>query len=269
MILLWLCGSFFIGNRPFRAFAASYPALDPSTRKLLEQFDQLMLIGNREQMIEHLQRIINSAGYIPPLAKVYYKLAQNETNVDVLSQYYATLIERWPMSAWAQKAVNEFIPIILMSEGDVGSQYEEMIWTKEVSLLSLAEDAGEIGEEADLLQADVLVNLMYLAHYRKHASRVAGLANSYTIPQSHRDKIELAVAYASLRLEQNQQTLELLNRWLGTYKTSDLRPFALLALFHATRSEQQRTSAIQLMRDEFSDTLESDELKNFIKFLPQ
>ncbi len=256
----------FKGINPQMAYGASYSTLDPSTRKSLEQFDQLFLTGNREQIIEHLQRVINSVGYIKPLAGIYYRLAQNETEINALAQYYTTLIDHWPSSAWAQKAVCEFVPILLMADGMIDSSYEEMIWRNEQNLLSKAEDAAELGEDPALLQGDVLINLIYLSHSRKHASRVIGLAKQeFASASSRQDEIDLARTYALLHLEQKQEAVERLQKWLDTYPNSGLRPLALYALFHASRTETDKMQAVRLIRNEYPDTLEAVDLREYVK----
>ncbi len=257
------------GGTKSRILGASYTALDPSTKRSLDKLNKLMLTGNREQVMDHLKRVINSAGYIKPLAEIYYRLAQNETDLNSLSELYGSIIEHWPTSAWAQKAVTEFIPLILMSEGKIGQPFERIIWKEEKSLLSLADDASDIGEKPELLRSDVRYNLIYLAHYRKEAVRVKGLIKNVSSPEkSPNGEIDLANAYATLRLEQYPEAEKQLKMWLDSYPQSELRPFALLALFHALKNEQEKGEIIQEMQEKYPDTLEAKELSTYYT-LPQ
>lgn len=232
---------------------------DPSTERSLQRLQQLMVRGSYEEVKELIQRIIDGSGYIPPLAEVFYRLAQNESESDTLVGQYMTIVDNWPASAWAQKAVVELVPLILMSGGDLGANAEAKIWRHQAELLAPSQDATLLGENPEDLQGDVFIHLLELAHFRNNQTvQVQALVNQ--IPPraaAHQDQIELAAAYATLRTQKREEARAAFHQWLNKYPQSDYRPLAHLALFLASDTESQRDEALRLLLDTFPDSLET------------
>lgn len=233
--------------------------IDSITRKSLDELNRLIDAGNRERIDEYLRRVINGAGYIRPLARVFYRLAQNQEDTGKLAQHYGTILSHWPDSAWAQKAAIEAIPIILMSGGGMDPRIEELILENENALLTPSGDAASIGEDADLLLADVFINLVYLAHHNQRTGRIEALGRRIPAeaPQPHREAVELALAYAELRNGNRSGAADMLNAWLEAHPESGLRAFALLTLFRAEEDAGAKASAAQRIRQRFPDTIEA------------
>ncbi|HOJ59033.1 MAG TPA: hypothetical protein PK878_01985 [bacterium] len=232
------------------------PAYDPATENSLKELRRLLQRGDREQVQNQLNRIIQGSGYIKPLAQIYYQMAQSETNASSLVALYSTIIAEWTSSAWAQKAVVELVPLILMSRGHLGGSVETLIWKHEAVLLSPAKDAAELGEDPQVLRADVFFNLLQLAHYRNDVLRVQSLAQK--VPdkaKNAQDQIDLALAYAMLRSENKTQAQRDLIRWIERYPRSKFLPLAYYGLFLAADNTQQMESALQSLVKIFPENL--------------
>ncbi|MFB3786100.1 MAG: hypothetical protein ACE15F_06990 [bacterium] len=259
MTLVWFPGG---GMEPFgRTAFAQIPrpasqTFDSATENSLKELRRLVSSGNREAVRKKLDQIIQGSGYIAPLAPVYYQMAQNETNAAGLVDLYITLIDKWTTSAWAQKAVIELAPLILMSRGSLGTAVESLIWKREAVLLTPAKDAAEVGEDPQILCADVFLNLLQLAHYRNDILRVQSLAQK--VPEkakSAQDQIDLALAYAALRSENKPQAQQALQNWINQYPGSKFLPLAYYALFLAADNTPRMESALQTLVKTYPDNL--------------
>jgi len=227
--------------------------LDPTTQKSLEQLRQLISTGTREQVEEQIKRIINSSGYILPLAEINYKSAQNESDAGRVLQYYKTIIDYWPTSAWAQKAAAEAVPLILMSGGTLGKELEPLMWERSAPLSIQAADAGTIGEDPEMLRSDVVRNLLLLAHYRNDNAKIQSLAQrELPFPES-----DLAFAFTQLRAGRDFAALDAFQNWLRRYPISNLRPYALVGLYHSEKNSDEKSKILERLSEEYPDTLES------------
>ena len=234
---------------------ASSNTYDSITLKNLDQLDRLLLNGANEEAELLLRQIINGVGPIKRLAGIFYKLAQNESDSEILVRHYKTIVDQWPSSAWAQKAAVELVPLILMSDGALGVYCESSIWQQSEHLLSPAADAASIGEDPVLLQSDVMLNLIHLAHFHQDANRVVSLVDRAG-SMAYQDRIKLALAYALLQMGENT---------VAVYPNSELRPFAILVLFLAAETKADRDSALGMMAETFSSTLEAIQLRGIIE----
>ncbi len=243
---------------------ASSNTYDSITLKNLDQLDRLLLNGANEEAELLLRQIINGVGPIKRLAGIFYKLAQNESDSEILVRHYKTIVDQWPSSAWAQKAAVELVPLILMSDGALGVYCESSIWQQSEHLLSPAADAASIGEDPVLLQSDVMLNLIHLAHFHQDANRVVSLVDRAG-SMAYQDRIKLALAYALLQMGENTVAVSSLKQWFGVYPNSELRPFAILVLFLAAETKADRDSALGMMAETFSSTLEAIQLRGIIE----
>ncbi len=237
------------------------PNYDPRTNSSIEKMQRLMIVGDLEEAQKQLKRIVNGVGYIKPLAKIYYQLAQNDTDGEVLAKRYISIIDNWPNSAWAQKAVVELIPLILMSDGELAKQDESVIWDNQVKLLAASHDAAEVGDTPQDLISDVYRQLLHLAHFRVETTRVNALVRQ--IPsraESYLDQIELAAAYSLLRTEKiggKDKSRAAFDQWLNKYKESSFRPLALYALFLSSETDAQVDKAWSRLVEEYYDSIEA------------
>ena len=257
LLLIIFCASQGYAQIP----GGSYPTHDRTTEQSLNQLrDLIQRGGSRAEIEQHLSRVIHSSGYIPPLAEMYYKLAQNETDGKTIVQYYKVLIENYYNSAWAQKAVVELVPLILMSERKLGMECERLIWLRLEYLLKPAADAAvSLGESPELLRADVLLHLIYLSHSIGDTGRVTALAKKegFTLTPDAKATIDLAVGYSFLRTGDKEKAGSSLREWLTQYSNSDLRPFALLGLIHASETDTSKRTYLENLLNEYPDTLEA------------
>ena len=241
--------------------SGSYPTHDRITEQSLQQLrDLIRRGGDREQIEQHLNRVIHSSGYIPPLAEIYYKLAHNETDGETIVRYYKVLIEYYYKSAWAQKALVELVPLILMSERTLGVECERLIWLRLDTLLQPAADAAvSLGESPEILRADVLLHLIYLSHSIGDTGRVAALAKKegFSLTPDAKAAIDLAAVYCLLRTGEKKDARDELHGWLNQYPNSDLRPLALLGLIHASETDTSKRTFLETMLKEYPDTLEA------------
>jgi hypothetical protein len=234
---------------------------DPRTKSSIDKMQRLLIVGDLEEAQKQLNRIVNGVGYIYPLAKIYYQLAQNDTDVEVLAKRYISIIDHWPNSAWAQKAVVELTPLILMSDGELCKQDESVIWNNQDKLLAAAQDAAELGDNPQDLIADVYLQLLHLAHFRIDSIRVNALTQQ--IPsraETYRDQIELAAAYSLLRNEKiglKEKSRAAFEQWLNKYKESNFRPLALYALFLSAETGAQVDKAWSRLVEEYYDSIEA------------
>jgi len=243
------------------AQSPAYTTLDAATQKSAANLRQLLLTGDDAAVEAQLQRIVAGSGYIEPLAEIYYKLAQRETSLNKLISYYSIMIDKWDSSPWASMALVQLVPLILMSGGKLDANLESLITAKKDKLLTAAANAAAIGEDPRLLREDVMVNLLQLAHLRGDSVEIQDLIRqSGGMLPRFQDRFELAAAYAKLRSQRSAETADDLKQWLQKYPQSDLRPFAILALFHASDASE----AVRLMNEQYPDTLEALLLKNYV-----
>jgi len=234
---------------------------DPRTKSSIDKMQRLLIVGDLEEAQKQLNRIVNGVGYIYPLAKIYYQLAQNDTDGEVLVNRYISIIDHWSNSAWAQKAVVELIPLILMSDGELCKQDESVIWNNQDKLLAAAQDAAELGDNPQDLIADVYLQLLHLAHFRIDSIRVNALVQH--IPsraETYYDQIELAAAYSLLRNEKiglKEKSRAAFEQWLNKYKESNFRPLALYALFLSSETGAQVDKAWSRLVEEYYDSIEA------------
>lgn len=251
----------FIGSAIAQAPSQPTTTYDVITQKDLDQLNSLLLSGtSTEEADRLLTRIIRGAGPIAPLAEIIYKLAQNESDSEKLFQRYQTIVDLYPASAYAQKAVYEIVPLILMSDGALGASCESLIWQKSEKLLAAAGDAVSIPEDPALLQADTTLSLIQLAHFHRDYNRVIDLANRANL-QTHQDQIQIALAYSLLQTGEKTRALDTVNQWLGTYPESVLKPYAILILFLAAETEGDRQKAWEMMVESFSNTIEAIQMR--------
>ncbi len=249
----WRCEAQSLG-----AFRQNY---DPRTKSSIEKMQRLLIIGDLEEAQNQLKRIVDGVGYIYPLAKIFYQLAQNDTDGVVLAKRYISIVDHWPDSAWAQKSVVELIPLILMSDGELCKQEESIIWNNQANLLAASQDAAEVGDTPQDLISDVYLQLLHLAHFRIDSPRVNSLIQQ--IPsraEPYRDQIELASAYALLRTEKiggKEKSRAAFDQWLDKYKESNFRPLALYALFLSSDNEAQVDQAWSRLVEEYYDSIEA------------
>ncbi|MEW6237141.1 MAG: hypothetical protein AB1656_17300 [Candidatus Omnitrophota bacterium] len=244
-----------------RAQSPAYTTLDAATQRSVEELRQLLLTGDDAAMEAQLQRIVRGSGYIEPLAEIYYKLAQRETRLAILISYYSLMMDKWDSSPWASMALIQLVPLVLMSGGKLDDNLERLIDAKKGKLLAAAANAAAIGEDPRLLREDAMVNLLQLAHLRGDSIGIQELARqSGGMLPRFQDRFELAAAYAKLRNQNSAETAFDLKQWLQKYPQSDLRPFAILALFHASDANE----AVRLMNEQYPDTLEALLLKNYL-----
>ncbi len=233
--------------------------LDPITQRALDELDRLTLTGTPEQVKEQLLRVINSSGYIKPLARVFYQLAaQNEGDANQAAQSYFTVIDQWPESAWAQKALIELAPLILMSDGEVGAAYIQPIWKKQDVLLSKAVDAAEVGETPETLLKEVFLNLVYIANQQNLSGLLESLSQ-HPLAQ-HPDAAEVvALARASASIHSGRPELgeARLQAWLSDWPHSPLRAYAYLLFYESSGDPSARHESAARIRDEYAETLEA------------
>ncbi|MBZ0258526.1 hypothetical protein K8I31_20835, partial [bacterium] len=241
-------------------------SLDPITQRALDELERLTLLGTSEQIQDQLLRVINSSGYIKPLAKVFYKLAsQNESDAVKSAQNYFTIIDKWPSSAWAQKALNELTPLILMSEGEVGSAYIQSIWEKQGVLLSEAIDSEDVGENAKTLCTEVFTNMIYLANQQGQHGRLESLSQ-HPLAQEPAVAEVVALARASASIQSNRPELAQarLQAWLTDWPHSPLRAYAYVLYYEASSAPSEREESIIRVREDYAETLEAKLLERYL-----
>lgn len=241
-------------------------SLDPITQRALDELDRLTLMGTAEQVQEQLLRVINSSGYIKPLARVFYQLAaQNEGDATLAAQKYFTVIEKWPGSAWAQKSLNELTPLILMSEGEVGSAFIQTIWEKQDALLTEAIDAAQVGENPQTLLTDVFLNLIYLANQQNQSGRLEALSQ-HPLAQQPETTETLALARASASIHSGRAELAQarLRAWLTDWPHSPLRAYAYILFYESSADPATRDESTVRVREEYAETLEAKLLERLL-----
>ncbi len=243
-----------------------YQNYDRSTQQTLQKLEQLINLGDSKQATELITKVINGVGYILPLAKNYYRLAQNETDCELLAQYYLTIVTQWPQSAWAQQAVIDYIPILLMSSERFGSESEIQIWENMNALLSPADDAESIPEKPDVLRQQVYMQLILLAHHRREAQRVIQLQQNPVVElaQDRLDAVQLSAIFARMRLQEPATVEPELKQWLQDYPDSDLRSFVLLTLYEVTGDNQLKEEIKRQIFTSFKQSVEAEMLKGYI-----
>lgn len=236
--------------------APGYNAYDMGTMQSLDQLRRQALSGNRVEVDQKIQEIVKSSGYIKPLAEIYYRLALNEKDVELALKDYTLIVQNWADSAWAQKAVVDAVPLILMSQGLYGQELVSLFGKHEKTLTAAANDAPMIGESAQLLAAEVRIHLINLAHYQNDPARVLALTQGASDTRD-RDLAELAQAYAVLRLERFDDAKILLEQWFRKYPDSNYRPFALLAFYRMAKNQQERQDSILRISERYPHSLET------------
>lgn len=237
--------------------ASSRRAYDPTTEQLLTRLQSLLMRGNSQEAQQLMQRIIDGSGFIQPLAEIYYRLAQNESNGPALVGHYLAIIDHWPESAWAQKAAIELVPLIVMSAGRWGLERESLIWNQAPKILAPSPDAVNLGDNPEDLRADAFIQLLHLAHFRNDDARVNSLLAE--IPPravNYQDQIDLARAFAFVRSGDRLKTSKAFQEWLAKYKDSDFRPLAILALYSSSEGKAQMDEAVRMV-EAYHDTLEA------------
>ncbi|MBD3267230.1 hypothetical protein GF373_11225 [bacterium] len=239
----------------FQPFSST---LDPVTKQLLKDIRGKIMTGETENIEPLLSQVINSSGYIDPLAEIYYHLARTETQGEQIAQHYGAIIKKWPDSAWAQKAFCELIPLILMSEGKLGSNLVPVIWEMENRLIALATDAKDIGEDAPMLKEEVLLNLLYLANSREDVGRVMALTkNQANHPARFKPQFQLAHAISWLLTDQNNKAADTLQSWIDRFPNSNYLPSAYFTLFRIVEDNETKNTILQRLREDYSTTLEA------------
>lgn len=232
--------------------------LDPTTARAMQELERLVLVGSSSREIEQqLERIINSSGYISALAPIFYRLANSESDARQVVGYYITVIERWSRSSWAQKSLIELVPLVEMSEGDLGREFEQRIWNRQEQLLTLADDAPQIGEDPELLRAEVLQQLIYLAHLYGESHRIDALMRHSAMTEEIGSRARLAFASTAMLSGPSNQVAQTIQTWLRDNPGSILRPFAMLLLFESTGEAVIRDQAIRMMADNHVESLEA------------
>lgn len=242
-----------------------YPSYDRSTQQTLQELERLIGLGNTKEATDLIDRVIKGVGFIQPLARSFYRLAQNETNTELLAQYYTTIIKEYPDSAWAQQAVIDFIPVILMSSDQMGQESVDYIWFHVTELLTLSADAADIPENAEILRAQVFIKLVLLAHHRREAERVLDLVQR-EVSNSIQEKDQLSIAqlFAEMRIQSENSHELAVKQWLQDYPQSDLRPFVLRKLFEITNNPSLKEEISRQMFNGYTNSIETEILKGYI-----
>jgi hypothetical protein len=242
-----------------------YPSYDRSTQQTLQELERLIGLGNAKEATDLIDRVIKGVGFIQPLAKSFYRLAMNETNTELLAQYYTTIIKEYPESAWAQQAVIDFIPILLMSSEQFGQEPVDYIWMHVTELITPSADAVEIPENAEILRAQVFLKLVLLAHHRREAERVLNLTQNETlIIEQVKDQISIAQLFAQLRIQSENSNETGFKQWLQDYPQSDLQPFVLRKLFEITNDSSLKDEITRQMFNGYANSIETEILKGYI-----
>ena len=241
-------------------------ALDPITQRALDELNRLTLMGTPEQVQEQLLRVINSSGYIKPLARVFYQLAaQNEGDATQAAQHYYNVIDKWPESAWAQKSLTELVPLILMSEGEIGSAYIQSLWEKQEPLLAEADDAMQVGENSQTLRADVFLNLVYLANQQDQSGRLEALSQHPLAQQpATAETVALARASSSIHSGRSELAQARLQAWLSDWPHSPLRAYAYVLFYESSADPASRDESVVRVREDYAETLEAKLLERVL-----
>jgi hypothetical protein len=245
--------------------SGSDPGVDEGTRQTLNQLERLVYTGSEQEIITQINGIIQSAGYVKPLAKIFYNLSFTQSDAVKVMGYYRVILQNWSDSAWAQKAVPEVVSLILQSQGELGTEVETLLWQKQEQLLTPAADAAGIGEEAGRLVTDVRLHLIYLAHFRNNPAQVHLLTQATADSALNQDIVELADAFALIRQENFPEATTRLNQWLLKYPTSSLRAFAMQGVYYAATDQQSRQDALTRMAEAYPDTLEALQIQQNVR----
>lgn len=265
LILITAAILYFFPVSSYAQGATIYPSYDRSTQQTLQELERLIGLGNAKEANDLIDRVIKGVGFIHPLAKSYYRLAQNETNTELLSQYYTTIIKEYPESAWAQQALLDFVPIILMSDDKFGQESADYIWLNVTDLLTASNDAGEIPENAEILRTQVLIKLVLLAHHRREAERVIDLMQSDALVNvENKDQLSVAQLFAQMRMQAEQSHEESVRQWLEDYPQSDLRPFIFRKLYEITNDPTIKEEITRQMFNGYTNSIETEILKGYI-----
>lgn len=262
-ILLSFWG-FAIFPNPGNAQNLASSGRDPTTQRSLEELQQILDKGTPQEIRERMQLIINGSGYIEPLAEVYMWLASKETDGAALIADYSTIIDKWPKSARAQQALLSLVPLIIMSGGEWGEKEVALIWNNQNDLLAPAPDSANLGENPEDLRADVFIQLLRLAHYRKDSARITVLL-ALTPPRAsqYQDQIDLAAAFAKGYSGDRTTGRAAFLGWVNQYANSNYRPLALWGLYQASEQENQLNEALALFKP-YQDSLEALLLKDSV-----
>ncbi len=240
---------------------SSYPNLDSNTRNALEQIERLIRTGNIGQAEIQVQEIISNAGYVKALAQLYYRMAQNEEQFQKVAQHYTAMIENWPQSAWAQKAAIEMIPLLIMSNGQMGTRPESVIWQHSLELLSLSSDASTIGESDEMLLADVHHQLLKLAANRYDQNLIRRIAEREPSQSPHHNHNQLIVINTYIQSEEWDEARRRLEDWLKANPRSELRPHALSLYYQCAQDPQERNRIMGQLQSQFPSSLELKQLQ--------
>ena len=221
-ILALLCVIFIIpANSQETIPVSNMPGVDAITQKLLDEIHNRLNSGQAAEAEALTYKMLSSSGYIKPLAEVFYKLAQKDEIATKVVKFYSRIIDNWPDSAWAQKAVIEVAPLLLMSGGRLEKEKDvdiiQKIWKQEARLLAPAADAMEIGEDPELLRNEVRMNLLYLANSSGDIERIKALTAGDTSNSRHNEEIELAKTLPFIKSNQKNEAINSLQTWFSHY----------------------------------------------------
>ncbi len=79
--------------------------------------------------------------------------------------------------------------------------------------------------------------------------------------EKFQDQIKLALANSLLQIGEKARATDTVNQWFESYPDSELKPFAILILFMAAETEEDRQSARSKMAEMFSNTLEAIQMR--------
>ena len=236
---------------------SNMPGTDTITQKLLDDIRNRLASGQAPEAEKMTYQILSSSGYIKPLAEIFYKLAQNDQIATKVVKFYGRIIENWPDSAWAQKAVVEVVPLLLMSGGQLGNDLVPAIWKQQAKLLASAPDAMEIGEDPELLRNEVQMNLLYLANSRSDIERIKSLTAGALSNSRHNEELELAKTLAFMSSNQKNEAIQSLQTWFNHYPASDLMPSAYYTLYSLLDDQNVRLTVLKNIQKNYGDSLEA------------
>lgn len=237
-------------------------SLDPVTQRTLTDLNRLLMSSNNMEAIEvQVMNVVNSSGYIRELAPVYYRMASRDTNLARVARFYVTVIEQWPESAWAQKALIALVPLIDMSEGDLGRANERTLWEHRDDLLNASDDAASIGESPTQLQTEVWKQMVRFAHRMNDAGQLDTLlALEMNLPTETRAAAQLARTSIDMRSGPAPQAAEWLSAWIAAHGSSPYLPYAMLLQYEAETNPARMADLSRQLRNRFGHTLEAQQL---------
>lgn len=228
-VLLFLVAGLALVNLSAQGQIFNAPrTLDPVTQQTLNELKRKPVTPDSVDEIERLvMRVVNGSGYIRELAPLFYRMANGDTQLARVSQNYMTIIEQWPESAWAQKALIELVPLLEMSEGELALEFEREISAVREVLLSLSEDASAIGESDRQLQGEVWWHLVQLAHVMNDAGLIQSLLGHPVVSGNpYRAEAELALHSVQISHGGASDASASVQAWIAANPTSLLVLYA-------------------------------------------